>query len=157
MRYSNYLSEQKKFNNWIRFDNNSVKSDFEEYKKKEDYKWNSRAEKIGARFPIFKDFKEFKQSLKNAKIVVLQKDKAKNINNVALNNTIEDVKNMVSFYKRPRDVDRIVNGFKSNDKMPMPIILQGKRGKHIMTGNTRLNVSYIMNILPKILVVDVSE
>jgi len=157
MRYLNYLSEQERYTNWVNYTPESLKSDFAEYKKKEDSKWKTRAQAIGARFPIFKGFPEFTQALKNAKVKKLFKGEAERIGNVALNNDIAGVKSMVSSYVRPRDVDRIVKGFESNAKMPMPIILKGKKDMFIMAGNTRLNVAYIMGLLPQVLVVDVSE
>jgi hypothetical protein len=157
MRYLDYLSEQERYTNWVNYTPESLKSDFAEYKKKEERKWKTRAQAIGARFPLFKGFPEFTQALKKAKVKKLFKGEADKIGNVSLNDNLSDVKSMVSSYQRPRDVDRIVKGFESNDKMPMPIILKGKKDQFIMAGNTRLNVAYIMGILPQVLVVDASE
>lgn len=157
MRYLDYLLEQKEFNKWVNYTPESLKSDFAEYKKKESSKWKSRADKIGAKFPIFKGFPEFTQALKSGKVKKLFKGEAEKINNVVLNNNLSGVKNMVSSYQQPRDVDRIVKGFESNTKMPMPIILQGKQDDFLLAGNTRLNVAYIMGILPQALVIDVRE
>lgn len=158
MRYLEYLSEQERYTNWVNYTPESLKSDFAEYKKKEESKWKTRAQAIGARFPIFKGFPEFTQALKKAKVKKLFKGEAERIGNVALNKNLKNVKGMVSHYTSgPRDVDRIVKGFSSNAKMPMPIILSGKKDNFIMAGNTRLNVAYIMGLLPQVLVVDVSE
>jgi len=157
MRYLDYLSEQERHANWVNYTPESLKSDFAEYKKKEERKWKTRAQAIGARFPLFKGFPEFTQALKKAKVKKLFKGEAERIGNVALNDNLPDIKSMVSAYQRPRDVDRIVKGFESNAKMPMPIILKGKKDQFIMAGNTRLNVAYIMGILPQVLIVDVSE
>lgn len=157
MRYLDYLSEQERYANWVNYTPESLKSDFAEYKKKEERKWKTRAQAIGARFPLFKGFPEFTQALKKAKVIKLFKGEAEKIGHVALNDNLTDLKSMVSSYQRPRDVDRIVKGFESNAKMPMPIILKGKKDQFIMAGNTRLNVAYIMGILPQVLVVDVSE
>jgi hypothetical protein len=157
MRYLDYLSEQRKFTKWVNYTPDSLSSDFAEYKKKEERKWKTRAQAIGARFPIFKDFPEFTQALKKAKVKKLFKGEAQKIGNVSLNDELFGVRKMVSHYDTPRDVDKIVKGFESNTKMPMPIILKGKTDNFIMAGNTRLNVAYIMGILPQVLVVDVSE
>ena len=157
MRYLDYLSEQERYANWVNYTPESLKSDFAEYKKKEERKWKTRAQAIGARFPLFKGFPEFTQALKTAKVKKLFKGEAEKIGHVALNDKLSDVKSMVGAYQQPRDVDRIVKGFESNAKMPMPIILKCKKDQFIMAGNTRLNVAYIMGILPQVLVVDVSE
>ena len=158
MRYLDYLSEQERYAKWVNYTPESLKSDFAEYKDKEERKWKTRAQAIGARFPLFKGFPEFTQALKKAKVKKLFQGEAERIGHVVLNNNLSDVKRMVSGYTSgPRDVDRIVKGFESNAKMPMPIILKGKKDQFIMAGNTRLNVAYIMGLLPQVLVVDVSK
>ncbi|GAH05842.1 unnamed protein product, partial [marine sediment metagenome] len=94
---------------------------------------------------------------KTAQVKKLFRGEAERIDNVSLNDTIEDVEDMVSSYKRPRDVKRIDKGFEVSAKMPMPIILKGSKGMHIMAGNTRLNIAYIMNQIPEVLIVDVTK
>jgi hypothetical protein len=156
MRYIKYLFEEK-YNNWVRYTPESLKSDFSEYKKKEDSKWKSRAKSMGFRFPIFDSIEDFQKALDNAKVKTLTQQEAMKIGNVALNDTIEDVKDMVSIYKRPRDVDRIVKGFSSKSKIPMPIELKGSHGIFKLAGNTRLNIAFIMGIIPEVLIVDVTK
>ena len=153
MRYSGYITEQTR---WVLFTPESLTLDFKEYKKKEDRKWKLRASEMGFRFPIFRDKSDFKRALDKATIKTLSKGEAQGIGNVALNNSLEDVESMVSSYIKPRDVERIATGLKSKDKLPMPIILKGKRGLFILAGNTRLNVSYIMGVKPKVAIIDVS-
>jgi hypothetical protein len=53
-------------------------------------------------------------------------------------------------------VDGIVAGFKAGKSMEMPIIIRGKRGRWILSGNTRMNVARIMNIPIKVIEVDAS-
>jgi len=154
MRYSSYLTEQSR---WVLFTPESFKWDFTEYKKKEDKKWKSRAMQIGSRFPIFKDEADFRSSLKGATTKVLSRREASKIGNVALTNSLEDLKSMTSNYVRPRDIDRIVRGLESNDKMPMPIVLKGRNGLFILAGNSRLNVAYNMGTEPKVAIIDVSK
>lgn len=70
--------------------------------------------------------------------------------------SMENLKNLVSTYAYPRDPDRIANGYKNDDVIPMPIILESQNGrKVIIAGNTRLDVARIMNIEPdpKVLVI----
>lgn len=66
-------------------------------------------------------------------------------------------KDMVSQYVIPRDIDRIIEGFESNDKLPMPIILKSKLGMFIMAGNTRQNVARIMGITPKAILINLDK
>ena len=152
MRLESYLNE-----NWVFPDDKTMKADFSEYKKKEDTKWRHRVDSIGARFPLFNDFNHFKQSLKNAKVVNLRTSTDMAIQNRSNTSSIESLKSLVGNYKRPRDVDRIVQGIESGAKMPMPIVIKGSRGMWIMAGNTRLDTAFILGNQPKVLMVDVTD
>jgi hypothetical protein len=143
--------------NWAFPSDDVMKDDFSEYKKKENSKWEGRARRMGFRFPIFPTFDDFKQALKDAKVVELTKEMDNKIQNRSQTGSIEGLKNLVSSYVRPRDVDRIVQGLNSEARLPMPIILRGKHGMWIMAGNTRLDSAFILGKKPKVLMVDVSE
>jgi hypothetical protein len=134
-----------------------MNEDFIEYKKKEDSKWKSRAQSMGFRFPIFSTLEEFKQDLKDSPVVVLTPSLRNKVQNLTSVNNFDDLRSMVSSYKRPRDLDRIVNGMKNGHKIPMPIILRGRRGMFIMAGNTRQNSAYILDEQIKVLMVDVND
>jgi hypothetical protein len=157
MRLYKNINEAKNYNNWMFPSHETMVADYEEYKKKEQTKWKSRVDRIGSRFPIFKDFEHFQQALKNAKVIILTKNIDDRIMNRSHSFSIENLKGLVSSYIRPRDVDRIVSGFEDNDKIPYPIVLKGSKGMWIMAGNTRLDTSFIMEITPKVLMVDVSD
>jgi len=152
MRLKEYLVE-----GWVFPDDKTLKADFSEYKKKEDYKWKHRVDSIGGRFPLFNDFNHFKQSLKDAKVVNLRAATDNQIQNRSHSSSIESLKSLVGCYHRPRDVDRIVQGIESGVSMPMPIVLKGSRGMWIMAGNTRLDTAFILGSAPKVLMVDVSD
>lgn len=141
------------YNNWIRYTPSSLNLDFNEYKKKELTKWKGRAKVIVSRFPIFNDTNHFKKELDKAKIVNI--DLLSDVNNLTQNTSIEDIKDMVSNYKLPRDVDKIIDGFQKNSKIPLPIILQGFNGYWIFSGNTRQAVARVLGITPKALLVKV--
>ena len=152
MRLIQYITEK-----WIFPDDKTLKADFSEYKKKEDYKWQRRAEQIGARFPIFTDFDDFKTRLKKAKVINLTPQIDNQITNRSHTSSIKSLKSLVGSYVMPRDVDRIVQGIMSDDKLPMPIVLKGSRGMWIMAGNTRLDTAFLLGNKPKVLMVDVSQ
>ena len=158
MRLIKYLNEQSHpYKNWIFPNEETMRADFNEYKKKEERKWKRRSEIIGSRFPIFEDYDHFKSSLKNAKVITLTPEIDKKILNRSYEKSIEGLKSLVGTYTIPRDVDRIVKGFQKGDKIPYPIVIKGDRKMWIMAGNTRLNTSFIMGVEPKVLMVDVSE
>jgi len=152
MRLLNHLTEK-----WIFPDDKTLKADFSEYKKKEDYKWQRRAEQIGARFPIFTDFDDFKTRLKKARVVNLTLQIDNQITNRSHCSSIESLKSLVSTYKRPRNVQKIQQGIMGDDKLPMPIVLKGTRGLWILAGNTRLDVAFLLGDKPKVLMIDVSQ
>lgn len=155
MKLQDLIQENTSFNNWIRFTENSLDADFQEYKQKEQRKWQHRAEVIQARWPLFKDIQEFRQALLSAPIVDV--DSLRSVANMTKNRSIEDIKDMVSSYQWPRDVARIQQGYKQNHQMPLPIILKGRNGMWIMAGNTRQSVARVMGITPRALLVDVSN
>jgi hypothetical protein len=149
------IESPKLYNNWVRYNEQSLNDDFEEYKLKEMSKWKARASRIGARFPLFPDIESFKQGLDSAKVVEI--DALPDVQNLTKNNSIEDIEDMVSSYHMPRNVNRIVAGITNNAKLPLPIILKGSRGLWIMAGNTRQATTRVLGAVPKALLVDVSS
>jgi len=152
--YEKYLDENKNFTNWVRYTSESIKMDFLEYKKKEDNRWKNRAHLMGFRFPLFPTLEDFKKDLDNSPIIALTHSMDYKIKNRSRCTTLKDLKSLVSIYKRPRDVEYILQGYQSNSKMPMPIVIQGERGPWIMAGNTRLDTAFIIGIKPKVLWLD---
>lgn len=141
------------FANWAFPDEATIRADFYEYKLKEDTKWRGRAATMGFRFPMFETLDDFKAALHSAKIVSLTPAQDMKIMNRSHTRSIDDLKGLVGGYHRPRDVDRIVQGFTSGASIPMPIVLKGTKGTWIMAGNTRLDTAFILGIVPKVLLV----
>lgn len=144
------------YDHWVRFTPQSVDLDFQEYKKKEHTKWKSRANQIGARFPLFDTAQDFQSALARAPIVNID-DLPSDVHNMTHNNSLDSIKHMVGSYQMPRDVDRIVQGYKNHQPLPLPIILKGSQGMWIMAGNTRQSTARVLGIPPKALLVDVSD
>jgi len=143
--------------NWSFPNQETLQADFNEYKKKEDRKWKQRAIQIGARFPIFDNIECFVKCLKDAQVKTINDSIDATINNRSMTSSIEDLKDLVGSYYKPRDVDRIINGFKTGANIPYPIVIEGSKGSWILAGNTRLDVAGIMELQKKVLWVDVSE
>jgi len=134
-----------------------MKSDFNEYKVKESYKWERRAKQNGFRFPIFKDFEDYKKSLKSGKVISLTSSLFNKLPNSTNYSNMDDLRSLVQSYHRPRDINRIIKGFDNNEKIPYPVILKGSKGYYRLSGNTRTNVAMIKKIPVMVLIVDVSE
>lgn len=139
------------FANWIFPNEATIRADFDEYKKKEDAKWRERARHMGFRFPIFETYENFDNALRSAAITELTAEQDQYIMNRSHCRSISALKSLVNSYTYPRDVDRIVDGYNTNAAMPMPIVLWGKHGQWIMTGNTRLDTAFILGIKPQIM------
>jgi hypothetical protein len=157
MKISELLEAQSvtNYNSWVRYNPQSLLDDFEEYKKKETSKWQSRSQRIGSRWPMFDTLEDFQQALDQAPIVNI--DKLGPVNNLTKNRSLDDIKDMVGSYQMPRDVDRIVQGYENNVPLPLPIILKGNNGLWIMAGNTRQSTARVLGVTPLALLVDISS
>ena len=157
--YKQVVENQKteSYDNWKFHDEETIESDFSEYKNKEKRKWETRANSMGFRFPIFNTIEDYKESLNSASIITLDDNTWDSVEHMSYNDSIENIKLMVSSYTVPRDVDRIVDGIENNNPIPYPVILKGNNGLFIMSGNTRSNVARVLGSTPKALLLDVSE
>lgn len=152
---SEVLTNITDYHNWIRYTPQSLQLDFTEYKKKESTKWASRAAQIGARFPLFDSAQDFQSALEQAEIVLID-ELPYEVQNMTKNTSLDSIKHMVGTYQKPRDVDRIVQGYQNNQMLPLPIILKGHKGAWIMAGNTRQSTARVLGIQPQALLVDVT-
>lgn len=54
-----------------------------------------------------------------------------------------------------RDWHRIKKGYENGDDIPMPIVARFPDGiLHLVSGNTRLSVARVMNIIPSVIILD---
>lgn len=151
------LHEIKSSVKWELVSGADAHADYVEYKKKENSKWEDRAETIGARFPIFETEDDFQEALKKGRIFTLTEKDWNEIQNLSNVDSIRSLKSLVNSYVRPRDVDRIVKGIESGATLPLPIVLKGSKGRWIMAGNTRLNTAKIMGVPQQAVELDVSQ
>lgn len=112
-----------------------------------EYTWESKHLPRG----LFRDKAHFIESAKRSQLV----DMPDNVARATKGGTIDDVKEMVSTYAYPRDVDLIVHGLKNQSLMPSPIVLHTDNGHFMMSGNTRQHLADIHGIKPKVLLIDV--
>lgn len=115
--------------------------------------WPARCRSIGAKYPLFVDLADFISKVKSASVETL--DANSSVHNTTNMATVGAVRELVSQYQFPRDVDRILSGFTSGAKMPMPIIVRGPKGSWILSGNTRSNLAHVLKIPVKALWIDV--
>lgn len=151
-----YLSEDVVKTEWREQTEKELKQEFDYEYALPKRGWDRRAQKIGAQYPMFDSFDDFVQKVKDAPVQAIKHSDYDLVTNLTSLETIQDLKDMTSTYSYPRDVDSIVKGFKSKSPMPYPIIIKGKSGMWILSGNTRLNVAKILGIQGRAKVVDVS-
>lgn len=151
-----YLKIFEEFNeiNWVRYTEESLNSDWLEYKKKEYSKWKKRAQMFGFKFPLFDSLEDLKEKIQSGTIKDLSKDFINNVQNATDLETLEELKDLVGSYIKPRDIERILSGFEKGDSIPMPIILKSSKGMFIFSGNTRQNLSRIKGYVPKGIIID---
>ena len=106
--------------------------------------WDRRCETIGAPYPLFDDFADFTNKIQHSTPSTI--NKGDHVYNMTDYRTVDQVTDLVSSYQFPRDVDRILDGFKQGASLPMPIIIEGSKGRWILSGNTRTNLAHIMGI-----------
>ena len=133
-----------------------MKEDFADFKRKEE-KWENRARIILLQTPLFTDFDDFRVKVLNGEIREIDRAFAGKIHGMAAVSSVAALKSLVKTYSKPRDVDHIVNGIKNEEKLPMPIIVKGKDGMWVLSGNTRCNASFALGFKPKLIIIDLSK
>lgn len=151
-----YIKIFEEFNeiNWIRYTEESLNSDWSEYKKKEYSKWEKRSKMFGFKFPLFNSLEDLREKIESGLVEDLTSDFINNVQNATDLKTIEELQDLVESYIKPRDIKRILSGFEQGDSIPMPIILKSSKGMFIFSGNTRQNLSRIEGYIPKGIIID---
>ena len=104
---------------------------------------------------IFPSLEDFKRAVKAGKAKKISESEDSRIDYRSRSDSIEELKGLVESYRFPRDVDRIIDGFRTNAKIPYPIVLNDAGALRIMSGTTRMDTAYLMGVTPKVLIVDV--
>ena len=137
------ISASLKFVNWVDLTDEQIK---------QEYEWEYISHQKRSGFDPWPTLKEFKKAVKGGSVETLSKEKDAKVGNRSRCNDLHELKDLTGGYRFPRDVDRIVKGFKEGHAMPYPIILDGGGRRWVMSGNTRLDAAFILGITPKVLV-----
>jgi hypothetical protein len=141
----------EKFYNWVR----PTREDLEiEYSV--EYKLHIRP-RFGDIFPTFQDFR---WAVERGKERYITKEIDYRIGNrsrcVSIKEIFEMIRSYRSYpkYRNEETVLAIDDGYRKNRKMTMPIIIErGERNKlWCMSGNTRMDLAYINDIIPKVII-----
>ena len=134
------------FNNWIDLTDEQIK---------QEYAWEYVSHQKRSGFDPWPTLKDFKKAVKEGEVETITEEKDRKVGNRSRCGDLEELKDLTSGYRFPRDVDRIVKGFKEGHPMPYPILLEQNGRRWVMSGNTRLDAAFILGITPKVLVVKV--
>ena len=156
MKLHEIISQQVDFNNWVM---PSVDDLSREYKV--EYILKDLPDVINIDpFPTEKSFIEAVNSSKTEKIT---RDMDKSISYRSRINNKNDLLSLIKSYRsypqyrNEKTLDEIFNGFNDNKPMVRPIILDINGRKRIFSGNTRMDVAYMLGIEPECVVVKISE
>jgi hypothetical protein len=103
---------------------------------------------------------EFLNAVKNGKIVTITPSEDQNIDYRSGTTSYEELLNLIQGYRsypefrNEETLKSIYNGFKENQAIDYPIIIKDIEGnKRILSGNTRMDIAFQLNINPKVLLI----
>lgn len=156
MKWNDLLTEGQEYSvNWVRPDLQNLELEYKYEYLLPSRNWDRRCQSIGAEYPLFDDQEDFNRKILSAPVINITPEMR--VTNMTHCSSIEGVRDLVSGYQFPRDVDRIIDGFQRGADMPLPIIIKGTNGMWILSGNTRSNLAMIHGIPLKAIVYDASD
>jgi hypothetical protein len=103
---------------------------------------------------------EFLNTVKNGKIVTITPSEDQNIDYRSGTTSYEELLDLIQDYRsypefrNEETLKSIYNGFKENQAMDYPIVIEDIEGnKRILSGNTRMDIAFQLNINPKVLLI----
>jgi hypothetical protein len=108
----------------------------------------------------FDSEKEFLKAVNNGKIITIKSEDDSDIMSRSRKKNYDDILRLIKSYKsypefrNEETLQKIYDGFKNNDKMDLPIIIEFSDGtRKVFSGNTRLDVAFQLGIEPKVLLI----
>lgn len=144
------ISSASSFNNWT-FPTK------EELKKEYDVEYQYHI--LWEYGPIWSSFDDFVNAAGRGVNYQLSHRDDLQIDNRSHCNTMTELVSLVSTYRswpKFRNMNTLmdmINRFRNNEPMKMPIILDHHGNKRIMSGNTKLDIAFMMNVVPQVLVI----
>ena len=149
-------SELKTYKPWVFPSVKTLKDDFAQFQRKQD-KWENRARSILLQSPLFTDFDDFREKVEAGEIREIDRSFVSHVQGMSSVSSISSLKSLVKTYSSHKDVDRIANGIKNEEKLPMPIIVKGAKGMWILSGNTRCNAAFALGFKPKVIIINLAQ
>jgi hypothetical protein len=140
------------FNNWVLPSQTSIEKEYNvEYK-------HHIINIFGELWPTPDDFT---QAVNNAIVISLSKEDDFHVENRSHTKNMVDLVDLVSTYRSWPEFRNMITlkdmimRFKENNPMTMPIILTENDNYYIMSGNTKLDIAFMMGITPKALIIKI--
>ena len=103
---------------------------------------------------LWETFDTFKSAVKRARKVEVSPSIDRKIEYRSNTSSIESLRDLVSSYQYPRDVDRIVKGYEKGEPIPYPMVLKNGNHMRVLGGNTRMDIAFILHINPVVLMIE---
>lgn len=140
------------FNNWVVPSNSALEKEYKvEYLHHIVYNF-------GEMWPNFADFVH---AATVGRVITLSEADDRRIGNRSRMDNMFDLVQLVSTYRswpEFRNMNTLIDmisRFKNNEPMTMPIVLSKRGDMFLMSGNTKLDIAFMMNVEPKALVIDI--
>lgn len=111
--------------------------------------------------PIWPEFEDFLEAANKGEVIDVTNEFDEETGNRSRTETIDALVGLVSQYRswpEFRNYDTlagIINCFVNNDPICMPIILEVDGDREIFSGNTRMDIAFMMGVKPKALLIKV--
>lgn len=142
------ITDCSDFSNWVMPDTAALQLEY-----KVEY-MNHLVYDIGDVWPAEEDFL---QAANNANVVELTQAMDSELGNRSQTVNMDQLLRLVSSYRswpefrNTGTVQDIIEGFKEDQPMKMPIVVEYDGYKQIMSGNTRLDIAFMMKVTPQVL------
>jgi len=142
----NLLKEVIEFSNWKMPSLSQLKQEFKiEQEMKNNKFWKSE--------------EDFLTAVKNGKIVTITPNEDQNIYYRSGTTSYKELLNLIQGYRsypefrNEKTLKDIYYGFKNNQTMDYPIVIEDKNNRRVFSGNTRMDIAFQLDINPKVLLI----
>lgn len=150
-QYIRTIIESVSYNSWVMPDDKNIEQEYNV-----EYKHHIRHQ-FGDIFPTLESFKD---AVSNGKQVDLTKSLDSEVGNRSRTTNMDQLRSLVSGYRswpeyrNDKTLQNIVDRLKSGKPMDMPFVLEYQPGRHqVMSGNTRLDIAFMLGITPRVIIV----
>ena len=108
---------------------------------------------------FWKNEEDFLTAVKNGKIVTITPNEDQNIYYRSGTTSYKELLNLIQGYRsypefrNEKTLKDIYYGFKNNQTMDYPIVIEDENNRRVFSGNTRMDIAFQLGINPKVLLI----